>query len=105
MVILNNEIIDFYFGDDNRRAAVVKALADSIGVFGDRRRGLPNSEMANTIENFGDEHGLGIAQWIHGEYWYGELGEPGSIQVWIDQKAPDGDIHISSLNLGRQPRR
>ena len=105
MVTMNTEIIGFYFGDDNHRAAVAKALADSIGVFGEQRRDLPNSEMANAIENYGDEHGLQIAQWLHGEYWYGELGEPGSVQVWIDQKAPDGGIYIHSPNLGRQPRK
>ena len=105
MVTLNHEIISFYFGEDDRRTTVAQALADSIGVFGEQRRVLPNSEMANVIENYGDEHGLAIAQWLHGEYWYGELGEPGSVQVWIDQKAPDGDIHISSPNLGRQPRK
>ena len=98
MVALNNEIIDLYFGDADRRAGVAQALADSIGVFGNRRADLPVSELANAIENFGEE----VAQWIHGEYPYGEPGDPTSVRVWIDQHAPDGDIRISSPNLNRK---
>ena len=79
MVTLNDEIIGFCFGEDDHRATVAKALADSVGMLGEQRRGLPNSEMANMIENCGDEYGLAIALWLHGEYWYGELGEPGSV--------------------------
>ena len=98
MVALNNEIIDFYFGVADRRVGVAQALADSIGVFGNRRKDLPVSEMANTIENFGEE----VSQWIHSEYLYGEPGDPTSVRVWIDQRAPDGDIRISSPNLNRK---
>lgn len=98
MVALNNEILDLYFGDADRRAGVAQTLADSIGVFGNRRKDLPDSELANTIENFGEE----VAQWIHGEYLYGEQGGPTSVRVWIDQRAPDGNIRISSPNLNRK---
>ena len=98
MVALNNEIIDLYFGDADRRAGVAQALADSIGVFGNRRADRPDSELANTIENFGEE----VAQWIHGEYPYGEPGDPTGVRVCIDQRAPDGDISISSPNLNRK---
>lgn len=98
MVALNNEILDLYFGDADRRAGVAQALADSIGVFGNRRADLPDSELANTIENFGEE----VSQWIHGEYPYGEPGNPTSVRVRIDQRAPDGDIRISSPNLNRK---
>ena len=48
MVALNDEIIDLYFGDADRRAGVAQALADSIGVFGNRRKDLQDSELANT---------------------------------------------------------
>ena len=98
MVALNNELLDLYFGEADRRAGVAQALADSIGVFGNRRRDLPDSELANTIENLGEE----ASQWIHGEYLYGEPGDPTSVRVWIDQRAPDGDIRISSPNLNRK---
>ena len=98
VVALNDEIIDLYFGDADRRAGVAQALADSIGVFGNRRKDLQDSELANTIDNFGE----GVSQWIHGEYLYGEPGDPISVRVWIDQQAPDGDIRISSPNLNRK---
>ena len=98
MVSRNNEILDLYFGDGDRRAGVARALADSIGVFGSRRADRPDSELANTIENFGEE----VSQRIHGEYLYGEPGDPASVRVWIDQRAPDGDIKISSPNLNRK---
>ena len=98
MVSLNNEILDLYFGDADRRTGVAQALADSIGVFGSRRADLPDSELANAIENFGEE----ASQWLHGEYLYGEPGDPASVRVRIDQRAPDGDIRISSPNLDRE---
>ena len=98
MVVLNNEILDLYFGDAEHRAGVAQALADSIGVFGNRRKDLPDSELANAIENLGEE----VSQWMHGEYLYGEQGDPTSVRVWIDQQAPDGDIRISSPNLNRK---
>ena len=98
MVVLNNEILNLYFGDAEHRAGVAQALADSIGVFGNRRKDLPDSEIANAIENFGEE----ISQWMHGEYLYGEQGDPTSVRVWIDQPAPNGDIRISSPNLNRK---
>ena len=98
MVVLNDEILDLHFGDADRRAEVAQALADSIGVFGNRRRDLPDSELANAIENLGEE----ASQRIHGEYPYGEPGDPTSVRVWIDQQAPDGDIRISSPNLSRK---
>ena len=98
MVVMNNEILDLYFGDAEHRARVAQALADSIGVFGYRRRDMPDSELATAIENHGEE----VGQWIHGEYLYGEQGDPTSVRVWIDQRAPDGDIRISSPNLNRK---
>ena len=98
MVVLNGEILDLHFGDADRRAEVAQALADSIGVFGNRRRDLPDSELATAIENLGEE----ASQRIHGEYPYGEPGDPTSVRVWIDQQAPDGDIRISSPNLSRK---
>ena len=82
VVALNDEIIDLYFGDADRRAGVAQALADSIGVFGNRRKDLQDSELANTIENFGE----GVSQWIHGNICMGNQAIPSAFESGLTSK-------------------